>query len=347
MPTAVINTPQSRISLVSERLEVLQAATADGGGKSTRAIPLRDLDRLLMVESVQITSSAIAELMRRGIPMAMLDRRGRFLGGFQPAGRQHGLARMTQYRRTQDSDFALCMAGRIIIAKVYNQRRVLQRLNSSRVESGEAPDSSVRHTEVGAALRWLDALFASIRSARMIEELRGHEGAAAARYFGCWAQFFPAEFPFERRSRRPPLNPVNACISFAATLVYNETVSFLHAHGLDPALGLLHSTENGRWSLALDLMEPFRPVLIEALTLDLFSRGMLKSEHFEEREGGVFLNHVGRPKLILQYERRMERQFMSESAGHRTTLRQQLEQQGVQFKQALEDESRFEPFLMN
>ena len=94
-------------------------------------------------------------------------------------------------------------------------------------------------------------------------------------------------------------------------------------------------------------MEPFRPVLVEALALDLFSHEILKTEHFEPRNGGVYLNNDGRKKFFLQYERRMERQFMSECVGHRTTLRQQLENQAVMFKAALDDLARFEPFLMN
>ena len=182
---------------------------------------------------------------------------------------------------------------------------------------------------------------------RSLDELRGFEGAATARYFQAWAAFLPEAFPFERRSTRPPLNPVNACISFGATLLYHEAVAFIHAHGLDPALGLLHTTEDGRWSLALDLIEPFRPVLVEALALDLFSHQMLDAGNFEPREGGIYLNDAGRKKFILQYERRMERQFMSECAGHRTTLRLQLEHQAVLFKAALDAPDRFEPFLMN
>jgi CRISPR-associated protein Cas1 len=193
----------------------------------------------------------------------------------------------------------------------------------------------------------MDSLLASLKQSGTIDELRGYEGAATARYFQQWAGFLPADFPFERRSTRPPLNPVNACVSFGATLVYSEAVSFIHAHGLDPALGLLHATEDGRWSLALDLIEPFRPVLVEALALDLFSHQVLNPGHFEPKNGGVYLNEEGRKKFFLQYERRMERQFMSECAGHRTTLRQQLENQAVMFKAALEDAARFEPFLMN
>ena len=198
-----------------------------------------------------------------------------------------------------------------------------------------------------AILQWMDALFASVKASRDVDELRGYEGAATARYFQGWSRFLPADFPFARRRTRPPRNPVNACISFGSTILYNEAVAFCHAHGLDPALGTLHATEDGRWSLALDLIEPFRPVLVEALALDLFSHQILGADHFEPRNGGVYLNEEGRKKFFLQYERRMERQFLSEAVGHRTTLRQQLENQAVMFKAALEQPDRFEPFLIN
>jgi len=204
-----------------------------------------------------------------------------------------------------------------------------------------------RGSEIKSTLAWLDCLFASIGQSKTIDELRGYEGAATGRYFQVWAGFLPEEFPFERRSTRPPLNAVNACVSFGATLLYNEAVAFIHAHGLDPALGLLHATENGRWSLGLDLIEPFRPALVEALALDLFTHQMLNETHFEPKNGGIYLNDDGRKKFILQYERRMERQFMSECAGHRTNLRQQLENQAVMYKSALEEAEKFEPFLMN
>ncbi|WP_142659533.1 CRISPR-associated endonuclease Cas1 [Methylacidimicrobium tartarophylax] len=118
-------------------------------------------------------------------------------------------------------------------------------------------------------------------------------------------------------------------------------------HGLDPALGLLHVTEDGRWSLALDLIEPFRPILVEALALDLFSHQILNRQLFESREGGVYLARDGKKKFLLQYERRMERQFLSEAVGCRTTLRAELERQATNYKAALENPGKFEPFLMN
>ena len=379
MPTAAINQHGCRISLNSERLEVFGRNEATDRDEVLREIPIRDLDRLIIAESVQITSQALAALLRASIPVSVLGWGGQFLGGFLPAHNAHGLARLGQYQRTLDAPFGLQMAGRIITAKLYNQRRVLQRLSASRSDLGQAsppagsggvpaasphpgaspgaetpaegsptePPVPNQTPTIQNTLGWLDAIFASLKTSQSIDELRGYEGASTARYFQAWASFLPEQFPFERRSTRPPLNAVNACISFGATLLYSEAVAFIHAHGLDPALGLLHTTENGRWSLALDLMEPFRPVLVEALALDLFSHQILNADHFEPRNGGVYLNEQGRKKFILQYERRMERQFLSECVEHRTTLRQQLEHQALMYKAALEDPAKFQPFLMN
>lgn len=340
MPSACIQHPGSRVCLESERLVV--SFTDDEGSPLKRDIPLRDLDRLILAETVSITSPALAEILRRAIPVSMVDYAGRFIGAFQPATLDHGASRLRHYQRTLDLVFAQTIAGKLIVAKIYNQRRLLQRVAANR-KAEDRPVSSL----IPEALTILDRAMGVAGKCDNLDSLRGHEGLAAARYFAAWASLFPPEFPFERRSTRPPLNSVNACLSFASTLVYNETHAFIHSHGLDPALGILHTTENGRWSLALDLMEPFRPVIAEALTLDLFSHKMLNESHFEPHDGGVYLNREGRSKLILQYEKRMERQFMSETAAHRTTLRQQLENHAILFKSALDDPSKFQAFCMN
>ena len=340
MPTACIHHSGAKVCLESERLVVTY--TEDDGNAARRDIPLHDLERLILSETASLTTPALAETLRREIPVSLVDAHGRFLGAFQPATPHHGASRLRHYQRTLEPEFALAVAGRLIVAKIYNQRRLIQRVAANR----KAEDRPVP-PGIPAVLEALDRSMAAAGKADTLDALRGHEGLAAARYFYAWASLLPAAFPFERRSTRPPLNPVNAVISFSATLVYNEMHAYLHSHGLDPALGLLHATENGRWSLALDLMEPFRPVLAEALTLDLFSHKMLNASHFEPRDGGIYLTREGRGKLLLQYEKRMERQFMSEAAGHRTTLRQQLENQAILLKSALDDLARFEPFLMN
>ncbi len=179
------------------------------------------------------------------------------------------------------------------------------------------------------------------------DTLLGLEGAATARFYSAWARWLPEAFPFERRSRRPPHNPVNACLSYLSTILYAEAVAAIQAVGLDPGIGLFHTTENGRWSLALDLMEPFRPVVAESLTLDLFNRGMLGEGDFAPVEGGIYLAGEGKRKLILQYEKRMDREFVSEQRGERTSIRRQLHLQAEAFRRTLGEREKLEPFRMN
>jgi CRISP-associated protein Cas1 len=202
-----------------------------------------------------------------------------------------------------------------------------------------------RKSAISAA--WCSDLPKLAASATTLDQLRGAEGAASARYFAAWSEFLPEEFPFERRSAHPPHNAVNACISFGAALVYGEVTAQLHAHGLDPALGCLHVPEDGRWSLALDLMEPYRPCLIEALALHLVSHRILRPEHFVPERGGVYLNPEGRKSYLMHYERRLTQELYSEHRGHRTTLRREFDRAALDFKRALEASEGFAPFVMN
>jgi CRISPR-associated protein Cas1 len=204
MPTACINLPDCRVSLVRERLEVRGRRNAEGSSEELlREIPLRDLDRLIMVESTHLTSAALAALMRAGIPVNLMAWNGNFLGGFLPAQNSHGLARIRQYDRTRDTQFALQMSGRIVTAKIYNQRRVLQRLDAGRKRHASSnPDPNAPDPlDLAPDLAWLDHVFQQAARARSIDELRGYEGASTARYFQAWAGFLP---PALRAPQHPP-----------------------------------------------------------------------------------------------------------------------------------------------
>lgn len=246
-----------------------------------------------------------------------------------------GASRLLQYQLVSNPVASLAVAAKLIQAKIANGRRLLQRLDAN------------HHRLDATALGALEARERDAVSASDLASLRGSEGSAAALYFASWAQFFPVEFPFVQRSTRPPCNPVNACLSYLSALVYGELLTACVTRGLDPALGCLHQSEDGRWSLPLDLMEPFRPALTEALTLRLFSHRILQQRHFEAREGGVWLNPDGRRTLIQHYEQRVQREFLSEHAGCRTTLRQQLQHAAVQFKLALAQSETYAPFRVN
>lgn len=335
MPTAIVEQPDSRIRLRSERLVVFGRHPVSGENGPLQAMPLREVDRLIINERVQISTQALAALFTAGASLVLTGLHGKFLGAGHPSSRPEGATRMTQYRRTAEAGFALATARAIVLAKIRNQRRVVQRI------------AATRGTNIAAALVALDSLRQLASTSTTLAQLRGSEGAASARYFATWADFLPEEFSFERRSHRPPHNATNALLSFGSALVYHEIVSRLHARGLDPALGVLHATGNGRWSLALDLMEPYRPCLVEALALNLVSHRILRPEHFSPERGGVYLNAEGRKLYLLHYERRLTQELYSEHRGQRTTLRREFDTAALEFKHALDQPADFSPFVMN
>ena len=333
MPVLTIQTPRAQVSLRSERLVVSLPDLEEANSQSE--VPLGELERVVLAEEVQVSSQALCELLKRQIPVTFLAWNGRLLGSFEPPCPPRGASRLLQYQLVSNPAASLAVATKLVHAKIANGRRLLQRLeaNHHRLEAAALE---------GLETRERDALRASDRAT-----LLGTEGAAAAAFFGSWSLFLPEEFPFGERSTRPPRNPVNACLSYLSALVYGELLTACVTRGLDPALGCLRNSEDGRWSLPLDLMEPFRPALIESLTLRLFSHRILQQRHFEPHDGGVWLNVEGRRLLIQHYEQRVQREFLSEHAGCRTTLRQQLQNAAVQFKLAVPQAETYAPFRVN
>ena len=150
-----------------------------------------------------------------------------------------------------------------------------------------------------------------------------------------------------RLSWGPPADPPNAVLSYAYTILGGEMTCHLHAIGLDPVIGFFHEPVDRRPALALDLIEPFRAPVADALALDLFSHGQLQpGEHFESRDGGVFLNVDGRKRFHVAFERRMERTFRLRGSVEHTTLRKELQAQAMAVKMSLTDERPFAAFRM-
>lgn len=333
MPVLSVQTSRAHVSLRSERLVVVLPDAATPGQKSE--VPLGELERVVFAEDVIVTTQALCELLRRQIPVNFLAWNGRLLGSFEPPCPPRGVSRMLQYMTASSSPACLAIATRLVQAKIANGRRLLQRLDANHHRLESCVFDTLQAREQDAA------------HASDLNSLLGTEGAAAVVFYAAWSRFLPAEFPFGQRSTRPPGNPVNACLSYLSALVYGEILTACVIRGLDPALGCLHKPEDGRWSLPLDLMEPFRPALIEALTLRLFSHRILQQQHFEAHDGGVWLSADGRRTLIQHYEQRLQREFLSEYAGCRTTLRQQLQNTAVQFKMTLGQPETYAPFRVN
>lgn len=335
MSVACIEEPECSVRLTGGRLAVTRR-DAHGAPPSTLAeIPFAGLERVWLREGAQISSQAICALLRAGIPTLFFGRDGRLLGACQPAGNPSALRLRLQLDRSRDEAFRLHIARELVLAKIYNQTRLLQRLAAARSRSDTIELGPLASAAAGAS------------RARNLDELRGWEGAASAAYFPIYATFLPEAFPFEKRMAHPPGNAVNACISYASAVIYGRLVTSIQGHGLDASPGCLHATDDRRWSLALDLMEPFRPCFVEAMTLRVLVRGMLRGHHFERRDGGVFLTKDGRGIFVDQIERRLRVEFTSEHVRHRTTLKGQLESAVLGYLAALDDPSAFRPFRMN
>jgi CRISPR-associated protein Cas1 len=338
MPTLYLLTPGTSATLQGERAHIELPPDPDdaAAAREVRDVRLVDIEQVVTTEHVAMTMPLLGAFLRREIPVLLTSRGEKMIGLCLPPA-QLSLCRLAQYRRSEDRNFQLALAVNWVEAKILNSRRMLQRLAANR-------EGAAVHETIAV----LDTLADKCRGAGSLDTLRGFEGTSAGRYFEALATFFPRDCPFERRSRRPPHNAANAVLSYAYTLLTAEAECRLHAVGLDPAIGFLHEPADRRPSLALDVVEPFRAPVADALALDLLGHDTLKpAVHFQTRDGGVYLNAEGRKRFLIAYERRLTREFLSEQTGQRTSIRGLLHRQAQAVKQAILNDEPFEPFLMN
>jgi CRISPR-associated protein Cas1 len=258
----------------------------------------------------------IGALAANGVSLALLDRQGRFEARLEGPVSGNVLLRRAQYRM---ADSPVEIVRGFVTGKLANQRTVLQRTLRD-----HGPD--LHPDRLDAVLNVIDRLAQILRRVAFVEDsiqgLRGAEGEAAAAYFSVFNDLIrspDAEICFHGRTRRPPLDPVNALLSFLYSLLTHDCRTALEGIGLDPAVGFLHRDRPGRPSLALDLMEELRPVLADRLVLSLFNRRQLRTSDFEKRDGGAVMLSDAARKIVLtawQERKREERRhdFIDETA---------------------------------
>lgn len=313
-------------SSVSVKLEAGHLVIHDHSGDAPPVkVPLADIERLVVSGQPSISFPALAKLMDKGIPCCFLTAGGRWRGMMDGDRGFHAGRRMRQYESLDDESFRLHFAKRVISAKISNCRRTLQRLAANRRSTleGCADWTGIAHC-IGA-----------VSFMETVDAVRGLEGVAAARYFRLLSRFFPVEAPFTVRTRRPPRDVANSMLSFCYTLLENEVVSAVRSHGLDVAAGYFHRDHDRSPSLALDLMEPFRP-MADRVVLDLLNhRRMRIAEHFESGEnGGIYLTDAGRPVVFRAFDEAMLRRL--DTGAGRFTLRQLIDRDVCSFIAMLE-----------
>lgn len=298
--TLYITTPERYISLDGENVVISADRTEIG------RIPLHNLERIMIFGGSGASPALMAKCVSECRELVFMSRNGRFLARVEGEVNGNVLLRRKQYRTADDSGQSLGIAKNIISAKLYNSRWTLERTirdHSLRIDTELFKSKSI----------YLKNAIDSTINAENIDTLRGIEGEAASVYFSVFNDMIlqqKDDFRFIGRNRRPPLDRVNAMLSFAYSLCTSMCTSALEAVGLDAYVGFMHTDRPGRRSLALDLLEEFRAVMCDRFVLTAINKRIIAPNHFVLREdGAVLLNDDGRRAFLTAWQNRKDEEI--------------------------------------
>ena len=314
-------------------------------GKSGAVLQVKDRDQKVLQEArlgeicqvslmgnVQISTQAVQAMCEAGVPVCYFSLGGWFYGITVGLNEKNVFLRRSQFRLSEQEYFALALARRLVAGKIRNQRTLLQR---NHVEPNRATLVAMKEMADRA------------ERAGSLVELLGLEGNGARLYFGDFAGMIKPEegrealdlsFDFEGRNRRPPRDPVNALLSLGYSLLAKDLTVACYAVGFDPYIGFYHQPRFGRPALALDLMEPFRPLIVDSAVLTAINTGMLTPRDFVRVGGSVALTASGRKAFFRAYELRMDMLVTHPLFDYRVSYRRMLEIQSRLLARVLDGE---------
>ncbi len=299
-------------------------------------VPEELLEGLVLIGAVQLSANAAAELLEKGIPVTWLSHSGKYYGRLEST-RHVNVFRQQKQILLQDTPFALALAKQIVEAKAHNQLTVLRRYNKN-----------AQNVEVELRIKTIGILRKNISESKDIAELMGHEGAIAKIYFAALGCLAEPPFQFQHRSKRPPEDPFNSLLSFGYTLLLYEVYTAVANEGLHPYFGVLHSPRQHHPALASDLMEEWRPVIVDSLVMNILHRHILNETHFQtdDPSGGVFLTPKGRKIFLQLYGKKLI--AMNQYMDGKNTYRHSLAKQAAAFAQAVmaENAALYEPIRL-
>ncbi|MGB0722799.1 MAG: CRISPR-associated endonuclease Cas4g/Cas1g [Gammaproteobacteria bacterium] len=301
---------------VAKKGENLEISVEDKVVSRPRLI---DTSQLVLMGNIYVTTPTQHELMKREIPISWFSYGGWFIGHSIGVGHKNVELRTAQYKASFEDQAALQLARHWVAAKIMNSRTILRR----NWRGDDKPEKILRAMKQDAA---------NARKAESLDSLLGIEGSAASRYFGDFAQLIkPSEdpetfsFDFSGRNRRPPKDPVNALLSYAYAILTSTFTQTLSAVGFDPYRGYYHQPRYGRPALALDMMEPFRPILADSAVLTAINNGEVRPSDFDRAGGAFALSREGRKRFIGVFERRLSQEVTHPIFGYRCSYRRLIE----------------------
>lgn len=265
--------------------------------------PFHNLEDIVLFSYLGMSPKLIQKCMDYGIGICYLTPTGRFIARLRGETKGNILLRRLQYRVADNEEESLNISKNIIFGKIYNEKWTLERYirqYESRIDTVYLRKSS----------QYLSGLLERVISINDVEELRGIEGIAQVNYFSCFDEMIlnqKEDFEFKIRSRRPPLNPVNALLSYIYSILSNDVASALESVGLDSYAGFMHTDRPGRVSLALDLVEELRAPIADRFVLSLINMNQIKKEDFVcEDNGAVLIKEDSRKKIIKLWQERKQ-----------------------------------------
>lgn len=295
--TLYITTQKTYLHKKGEAIEILL------DDKVLASIPMINLEGIVCFGNIRVSPYLLGAAPEYNITISFLSETGKFLARVQGPVAGNVLLRKEQYRISDDKTKSAKAAKFILYGKISNQATVLKRALRDHGDKINVP-------KMEEAIEYLSNNIKLIDETDNLESLRGIEGDSAEKYFSVFDELITSQkedFKFAGRNRRPPLDNVNAMLSYIYTLLYHDMISALECVGLDPAVGFLHRDRPGRLSLALDLMEEFRPFFADRLVLSMINRREIVAKDFvTSASGAVLMSDDARKKLIAAYQKKKE-----------------------------------------
>lgn len=332
----------------------IPANKRQGTEKRKVRVPLMQVDQVVIFGDITVTTPALLALLEQQAEVCYLSYYGQFKGRLNNGFSKNAGLRVAQHRRAvvNNPPQALLAAKLFVRGKLANMRTLLLRANRK-----------LEDAQVTRAVKAMAVLLAQVdqlesdglpppdpskpQANSAWGRLLGLEGSGSASYFGVFGKLLKYELGFTRRVRRPPTDPVNAMLSFGYTLLTNQVASAINLVGLDPYVGFLHGSKYGKPALALDLVEEFRPIVVDSTVLTLVNTAAIKREDFVDTLGAFQLTEAGRKTFLQKYEERLNTTIRHPTFDYQVTYRKAIEVQTRLFAKWLTGEvPEYVPFVV-
>ena len=312
-------------------------------GEVRMRLPVHTIGGIVCFGQVSCSPYLMGFCAKNNVAISFLSVYGRFLAKVQGPVAGNVLLRREQYRRADDETFSADIARSVITGKLANTRTVLKRFLRDHSDKPGADDILQASKLITSSLR-------RVENEKSLDVMRGLEGDAAHTYFNVFDNLITSQkeaFFFKERNRRPPLDKVNCLLSFIYVIVMHDVRSALETVGLDPAVGFLHRDRPGRYGLALDLMEEFRPFFADRLVLSLINLSQVRAKGFDEKENGaVLMDDDTRKEVLVAYQTRKQDEIIHPFLNEKVTIGLLFHTQALLFARYLRgDLEAYPPFI--